>query len=500
MPMRVCPTCRQIFAAGIKFCPYDGHALDEAEPAVTEVPSDDLLGQLLAERYRLETRLGEGGMGVVYGGRHIIIDKRVAVKVLRSEYCQDERQAERFLREAKAASRIGHPNIVDITDFGSLPNGQIFLVMEFLVGHTLAWEIRKSAIPAGRCIHLGVQICHALAAAHAKGIVHRDLKPENIFLCNPSTAATAERMIGHPEDTIKLLDFGIAKFALEADGKRLTRAGSVFGTPQYMSPEQAAGQDADHRLDIYAMGCILYEMLTGELPFNADTFMGTLSKQLFEAPKPPHELRPDLHIRPALEAVVLKAMQKQADDRYQSALELCAALVACAEHGDLPASDTVPEEEEEAAPPPAPAIAPAPAPLVPPPMAAEPTELVAAPLDRTSPISSRGPGALFWVPLLLVVLGAGGFVTWQLTRTRSTKGPEPKKAEPAQAPDGRAIRPLVVDAAPRAPDRSLTPDVSSRPLKKKGKKPAPTKVDPKWAPGKVICPSGLKANSLEECK
>ena len=485
--MRVCPTCRQQFASGTNFCPYDGRRLDDLvveAAAAAAAPRDELLGQLLGERYRLESRLGEGGMGVVYGGRHIIIDKPVAVKVLRREYSQDERQAERFLREAKAATRIGHPNIVDITDFGTLPNGQIYFVMEFLVGHTLAWEVRRfGAISAARCIKLGVQICRALSAAHAKGIVHRDLKPENIFIVNPSTVDTAERTTGHPDDTIKLLDFGIAKFAWEADGKRLTRAGSVFGTPQYMAPEQAAGQDADHRLDIYAMGCILYEMLTGELPFIADTFMATLSKHLFDQPTPPRQLKPDLHIRPAIEAVILKAMQKEPDARFQSAAELGAALAACAEQGDLPASDTVPDEEEEPPPP----VAPSP-----------PTELVVAPLASQPPLARRGPGLVFWLPLALLVLGAGSFAAWQITRSRSTTPPERKTPEAARLRDaGRkaAAGPVTDPDAGPQPD-ARAPAVDVRPRQLKIKRPPPKPAIKK----KRLCNPGLHDINDKECK
>ena len=441
--MRVCPTCKQRFPDGSRFCPYDGQQLvaimvEEEAP----VPADELLGQLLTERYRLETRLGEGGMGVVYGGRHVIIDKPVAVKVLRREYSQDPRQAERFLREAKAASRIGHPNVVDITDFGNIPSGQVFFVMEFLVGHTLAWEVRHfGAIAASRCLALANPICRALSAAHAKGIVHRDLKPENIFVVNPSTADVAARNPGHPVDTIKLLDFGIAKFAWEADGKRLTRVGSVFGTPQYMSPEQAAGQDADYRVDIYALGCILYEMLTGQLPFNADTFMGTLTMQIFNQPTPPRQLRPELAIPPGIEAVILRAMQKSPEDRYQSADEMAAALEACAEP-DLQVSDTVPEPELERvrrATTITDLVPPLPKPIV--------VELPTRPEPR------RGPGRLFWLPLLGIILAGAGVGAWLL----SGRGPEDHRRA-AGPGDARPRRAAPVDASrdvARRPDRGL---------------------------------------------
>jgi eukaryotic-like serine/threonine-protein kinase len=326
--MRVCPTCRNRFPPGSSYCPYDGHSLEDLQEE--SAPHDEFLGMVLDTRYRIESRLGKGGMGVVYAARHVVIDKPVAVKILRREYSSDPHQVERFMREARAASRIGHPNIIDVTDFGTLPNGQIYFIMEFLVGETLSRELRnQGALLPRRLLDLSTQICHALSAAHAKGIVHRDLKPENIFIVNPITAASPEAA-GRRPDLIKLLDFGIAKITWDNDGRRLTRVGSIFGTPQYMSPEQAAGKDADHRGDIYALGCIIYEMLTGEVPFTADTFMGTLTKHMFERPVPPRQLRPDLRIAVPVEAVILKAMEKNPDERYQSMTEMGAALDGCA--------------------------------------------------------------------------------------------------------------------------------------------------------------------------
>jgi len=325
--MRVCPVCRAQFPAGSNFCPHDGHRLEDLD--VDAPAHDPLVGIVLDKRYKVESKLGSGGMGDVYAARHVVIDKPVAVKILRAEYSRDPRQAERFIREARAASHIGHPNIVDVTDFGRLDNNQIYFVMEFLIGVTLGKELKsQGALTTRRTLNLGIQICHALEAAHAKGIVHRDLKPENIFIVNPITRASDD--VGRrQQDIIKLLDFGIAKITWDAQGRRLTKVGSIFGTPQYMSPEQAAGNETDHRGDVYSLGCIVYEMLTGEVPFIADTFMGTLTKQMFENPIPPRQLRPDLGIPEPLETLILRAMSKDPDERFQSMKEMAVALEAC---------------------------------------------------------------------------------------------------------------------------------------------------------------------------
>jgi serine/threonine protein kinase len=326
--MRVCPVCRSRFPAGSNFCPHDGHKLEDLD--ATAPHHDPLLGTVLDRRYKLEARLGSGGMGDVYAARHIVIDKPVAIKILRKEYSDDPRQAERFIREARAASLIKHPNIVDVTDFGRLESGQIYFVMEFLVGITLGKELRlRGALTTRRTLSLSIQTCHALEAAHSKGIVHRDLKPENIFIVNPITGELDDEAAGRQQDIIKLLDFGIAKMTWDEQGRRLTKVGSIFGTPQYMCPEQASGKDTDHRGDIYGLGCIVYEMLTGEVPFLADTFMGTLTKQMFESPVPPRQLRPDLGIPEPVEQVILRAMEKDAEARYQSMTELAGALEAC---------------------------------------------------------------------------------------------------------------------------------------------------------------------------
>ncbi|MBA3549175.1 MAG: serine/threonine protein kinase [Nannocystis sp.] len=289
--------------------------------ALPPPPARDIAGSLLLDRYRLIKKLGEGGMGAVYLAEHVTIKKRCAIKVLNPEYAHKTDLVERFLQEARAASMIAHENVVEITDFGAAPNGSVFFVMEMLIGEDLADTIKREApMPWSRVAPMALQICSALKAAHAKGIIHRDMKPENCFRIERS---------GNP-DFIKVLDFGIAKVTTEdpeGTAGRLTSTGMIFGTPTYMSPEQAQGEKVDHRSDIYALGVILYELLTGKVPFSADNFMGILTKHMFDEPLAPSEIAPEANISPEVEALVLKALQKDRGYRFQSMQELAEAIL-----------------------------------------------------------------------------------------------------------------------------------------------------------------------------
>jgi serine/threonine protein kinase len=283
--------------------------------------TDPLIAQLVADRYRVIRKLGEGGMGSVYLAEHVVIEKRMALKVLAPELARRSDLVARFLQEARSASRIGHENVIDISDFGQSSDGLVYIAMEFLDGKDLGEIVRtQGALEWPKARDIVLQICRALRAAHDKGIVHRDMKPENIFLIQRE---------GQPH-FVKILDFGIAKvMGLDPNGPRLTRTGMIFGTPEYMAPEQAEGKDTDHRADIYAVGCIVYHLITGQTPFVAESFMTMLTKHLMEDPVAPSVRRPDLAITPEMDMLVLKALEKDRDRRWQSMAELLDAVAVC---------------------------------------------------------------------------------------------------------------------------------------------------------------------------
>ncbi len=288
-----------------------------------EAPTDQIIGQTLDGRYVVEGILGQGGMGLVYRARHAMLGKALAIKVLKPEVSRDEGVIARFRREAQSASAIGSPHICDVSDFGTLPDGSTYFVMEFLDGPPLTKVMElERPMSVARIVRVGQQLADALGAAHERGIIHRDLKPDNVHLVRH----------GSRDDFVKVLDFGIAKVGNAAD-KKLTQAGQVFGTPHYMSPEQCSGREVDHRTDIYAIGVMLYEMATGQVPFDADNLMGVLTKHVYENPIPPRELPPPVNVPAGLEAIILKALAKQPEHRYQSMAELRADLDVVAQGG-----------------------------------------------------------------------------------------------------------------------------------------------------------------------
>lgn len=286
---------------------------DAVMPSPAPEPGDPLVGQTVAERYRVLERIGEGGMGSVYRAMHVHMRKMVALKVLHKEMTHVAEAVARFEREAVAAARIAHPNVAAALDFGRLDDGAFYLALEYVEGRSLRAELeaRRQLAPA-RARELARQIADALAAAHAEGIVHRDLKPENVMLIRQPDGS----------DLVKVLDFGIAKVSLEKDGQgaQLTRVGSVFGTPDYMSPEQASGTPVDHRSDLYSLGIMLYEMVTGRPPFTG--VITAVLLQHVQQPPPPLPAGTD----PKLAALILRLLEKQPEARFESALELAEQL------------------------------------------------------------------------------------------------------------------------------------------------------------------------------
>jgi tRNA A-37 threonylcarbamoyl transferase component Bud32 len=305
---RFCPHCMSHY-------PYQEDHLCPAKstPAAPLAPQDRLVGATIDGRYEVKERLGEGGMGLVYKARHVLLEKIVAVKVLRNT--EDPEAIQRFRQEAKSASMINHSNVVAITDFGVLPDGHMYLVMEFLEGRTLTQAISGKPMGALRACQIAVQIARGLQAVHDKGIIHRDLKPDNIFLQDREGL----------RDQVKIVDFGVAKVEASA---RLTAHGMVMGTAEYIAPEQAAGLPVDARCDQYALGCILYEMLAGVQVFQAESAPMLMKMHVYDAPVPPRERRPEADIPESVNAIVVRLLAKRPEQRFPSMADVEQVLQA----------------------------------------------------------------------------------------------------------------------------------------------------------------------------
>jgi len=302
------------------FFPAGGLARPRSDGPAPNSWEESLIGRVLDQRYRIESCIGAGGMGVVYKATHVIIDKPLAIKMLRAEVANQPDVIKRFLLEAQLASRVKHPNVVDISDYGQIAGQTAYYVMEYLVGETLAHRIDSAGrMDPALAVDIAVQTAQALQAAHDGKIIHRDLKSENIFLCD------------RPDDgvQVKILDFGIAR--IRDKKTRLTAMGALIGTPAYMSPEQAQGADVDERTDLYALGVILFEMLAGRVPFKAATVAMVLSAQIFDAPPRLHEVDPGVPDLPNLEHVIHRLLAKNRDERPRDAAEVIHLLKTAAE-------------------------------------------------------------------------------------------------------------------------------------------------------------------------
>jgi len=336
--VKICPVCATEYRDDVRFCPNDGQTLRASGP------SQDLVGQVLADRYHILKKLGEGGMGQVYLAEHVKMGRRSAIKVMNPSMVHDPEAVARFNREASNASRISDAHVCAIYDFGETPEGLIYLAMEFIEGEPLTELIRsEGALPVARAGDIGIQVAAALQAAHDLGIVHRDLKPDNIMLTRSRDGA----------DAVKVVDFGLAKaVGGEGGGQKVTRTGLVVGTPEFLSPEQLSGDKLDGRSDVYSLGLVLFNMLTGTLPFPADSVQEAMIKRLTDEPAELIEVRPDLHFPPGLQQILDTALARSPVHRYQSAAKLAhdlAAVVGLSRDGGagLPATLTGSDDPTE---------------------------------------------------------------------------------------------------------------------------------------------------------
>jgi len=332
----VCPTCDREYPENLGTCPDDHSPLVE----FAEKKGDPLIGSTIDGRFKIERMLGQGGMGAVYLGQQTSIGREVAVKVMRGDLGTDEDAVKRFYREAKVVSRLAHPNIVNLIDFGRTPDGVLYLAMEFVRGSSLTSQMTRP-MPLERTVHIIGQVCDALSEAHAKGVVHRDLKPDNILLTSQTGRA----------DVVKVLDFGVAKISRGEGGtsiSALTAAGFIVGTPQYMSPEQIGGEGGKltHRSDLYSLAVITFEMLAGTPPFRADTPLGVLVKHLGEQPPRVRQMRAGLALPIEVEEFLDRNLSKNAADRAADAQQFKLDLANAAKGEPLVDPSVVDEEAE----------------------------------------------------------------------------------------------------------------------------------------------------------
>ncbi|MFO0748159.1 MAG: protein kinase [Myxococcota bacterium] len=320
MTDRICERCHKILQIEADVCPEDGGRL------LSVGSPESLIGRELDKKLTLTGVLGQGGMGVVYRARQHSMDREVAVKVLHPGFANDAEAVRRFLHEARAATRLDHPNVITVFDFGRSEDGLLYIVMEMLVGHNLGAEVDNARIAPTRAVHILTQVSDALHHAHERGLIHRDMKPENVFLVHGSALRG---------DFVKVLDFGIAMMRAQEGLDRITRTGSVCGTPAYMSPEQVMGDQIDARSDVYSLGVVAFEMLTGVHPMKGDTPMRQMLAHL-EQPVPSFAAVGAGSVPPALEAAVRRAMEKKRELRTPTALAFANELVAALGSGAAP--------------------------------------------------------------------------------------------------------------------------------------------------------------------
>jgi len=497
--MKVCPACQVTYPLNFAVCPQDGSALQELDLWAE--------GSVILEKYRIVGKVGQGGMGAVYKAIHLAFDEMRALKVISQELMSDELFVKRFKHEAVITRRLQHPNAVRVDDIDEAEDGRPFIVMEFIEGRSLKKLIHEEGpMPVPRACFIIKQVCRALEAAHRLGMIHRDIKPDNIAL------------IDTPEGEVaKVLDFGIAKVKESRGGDAgmtMTGAGVVIGTPQYMSPEQAMGKrgdELDGRSDLYSLGMVMYQMLTGDLPFKAETTMEMLLAHLQKQPTPIRELRPDLQIPDSIAQVVMRTLEKDPEMRPASAK----ALIEEIERAEKPAaplrgtkimqaSDFFPSEEapppqpEVAAGPPAARVAPAPrpAPAAPRPAAPVSQPRVAAPAAKPSQWG-------LWVALGVLAIGVGGGGWFFLVRrpAPSSEAPivTPAEMNPGTAPSTTpSSQPAVTPASTETSPPATTP--SEKTVTEPSQPPTRPATTPPVSPPTSVARPSLNAGDLQKIK
>ncbi len=463
--MRICPTCDQQFDEAERTCPDDGATLLVVHDPSQE-QEDRLLGMVIDGRYRIDSKLGEGGMGAVFRGTQTAVGREVAIKVLAKGVATDVNAVKRFMQEAKAACALSHPNTITTHDFGQTEDGLLYLVMELVKGDTLAALLKREGVMRpSRAVRIAGQILHALSEAHGLGIIHRDLKPDNVLVAPRA---------GNP-DFLKVLDFGLAKLTEGNPGNTgLTQTGQVFGTPGYMSPEQARGEVCDLRADLYAVGVMLYEMLGGRRPFDGDSPLSVLVKHIQEPPPDFTALDPPVQVADPLREVVFRTLAKPRESRYESASEMNEALVSALDaSGIARTSFTGPVA-------PAPPSASASSPSLAsgqhsaPPSSGPQLTLGSGIMGQVSlPAGSLpdAPRPASKAPLLAVgvvlLLGGGGFFAWQsgafADGTLPDQPPEPTAA-PVAAAQPRPAPPAAKPAAAPKPPAMVAVKVTAQPV------------------------------------
>ncbi len=315
-PSFTCPKCQKRFDDVPNFCPACGEDLRGLTPGSSTL-AGPWSGAIIDGRYRLTEKLGEGGMGSVYKVEHVRMGKVLALKVLRPDIAVDKKIKQRFQQEARVVSKLSHPNTIQVFDFGELEDGSLYIAMEYVSGRDLAWMLRShGSLPERRATSIVTQVLASLSEAHEQNIIHRDIKPANVML--------VKRKDG--EDLVKVLDFGIAKLTEDENRKHITGVADLLGTPAFMSPEQARGEDLDARSDLYSVGAMLFELVTGRGPFVGPSVMSIVTQHLTEDPPRFEDVAPDKYLSGALEQVVRKALAKRREDRFASAEQMGAAL------------------------------------------------------------------------------------------------------------------------------------------------------------------------------